>query len=181
MARILFTSFPAYGHLHPLVPLALAAQEAGHEVRVASGPNLEDWIRRCGLRAEVIGLSEDELAAVADRDFAGPMRTGHMFVDVWVGAALPDLLRLAASWRPELVLHEEEEYAGVLLASLLDVPCVTQSWSAPARPVAGQAMAFELLAPVGARHTSEPARRVGGLYLDACPPPFQTDDVAAIA
>ena len=180
MPRILFTSFPAYGHLHPLVPLALAAQAGGHEVRVASGPNLASWIARCGLTAEVVGVSEDELAQQADRDFVGPMRTDRMFVDVWVGAAMPGLLRLVDDWRPDLVVHEEEEYAAVLLAALRNLPCVTQSWSSPARPAAGQSAALELLGPIWARHTGAPARRVGEVYLDACPPPFQTDDLAPI-
>jgi UDP:flavonoid glycosyltransferase YjiC (YdhE family) len=181
VARILFTSFPAYGHVHPIVPLALAAQQAGHEVRVASGRNLSGWLARCGLVAEVVGLDEDGLAEVADREFAGPLRTDHMFVDVWVGSALPQLLTLAERWRPDLVVHEEEEYAGVLLASLLGLPCVTQSWSAPARPAGGQATALELLGPVWAEYTSEPPRRTGELYLDACPPAFQTDDLVPIA
>ena len=74
--RILLTSFPAYGHLHPLVPLALAAQAQGHQVRVATGPNLTEWVRQCGLEPVTIGLSEDDLATAADRDFAGPQRNG---------------------------------------------------------------------------------------------------------
>lgn len=180
--RILFTSFPAYGHLHPVVPLALAAIRAGHEVRLASGPNLVEWSGRCGLDAHAIGLSEDDLAYVADRDFAGPARTGHMFTDVWVGAAMPDLLELTSSWRPDVVVHEEEEYAGVLLAAVLGVPCVTQSWSAPARPVDGQRFALEALAPVWQRFLpGVTPQRVGRLYLDACPPPFQTADLDEIA
>jgi UDP:flavonoid glycosyltransferase YjiC (YdhE family) len=180
--RILFTSFPAYGHLHPVVPLALAAMRAGHEVRVAAGPNIVGWAGRCGLDAHAIGLSEDDLAEVADRDFAGPERTGHMFTDVWVGAAIPDLVELTSSWLPDVVVHEEEEYAAPLLAAMLGVPCVTQSWSAPARPVGGQQFALQALDPIWQRFLpGSPPRRVGGLYLDACPPQFQTADLEEIA
>ena len=81
--RIVFTSYPAFGHLHPLVPLGLAAQAAGHEVRLATGPNIVAWARDCGLDVSQIGLSEDAAAEVAHRDFAGPARTGHMFTSVW--------------------------------------------------------------------------------------------------
>jgi UDP:flavonoid glycosyltransferase YjiC (YdhE family) len=81
--RILFTSFPAYGHLHPLVPLALAAIRAGHDVRLASGPHLVAWAGQCGLNASAIGLNEDDLHAVAARGFPGSDSTGHMFTDVW--------------------------------------------------------------------------------------------------
>lgn len=180
--RILFTSFPAYGHLHPVVPLALAAMRAGHEVRVASGPNIVGWAARCGLDAHAIGLSEDDLADVADRDFAGPDRTAHMFTDVWIDSAMPDLLELTGSWRPEVVVHEEEEYAAVLLAAVLGVPCVTHSWAAPARPQAGQRLALDLLGPIWDRHLPGASpQRVGVVYLDACPPPFQTADLDEIA
>jgi UDP:flavonoid glycosyltransferase YjiC (YdhE family) len=85
--------------------LALAAVRAGHEVRLATGRNIVEWARRCGLDTHAVGLSEDDLADVADRDFAGPMRTGHMFADVWIGAAIPDLLELTSAWRPDLVLR----------------------------------------------------------------------------
>jgi UDP:flavonoid glycosyltransferase YjiC (YdhE family) len=179
--RILFTTYPAHGHLHPLVPLALAAQCAGHDVRLATGPNLVGWAAQCGLDSRPVGLSQDAAAEVADRDFAGPARTGHMFTDVWVPGALADLLELSSSWRPELVVHEEQEYAGVLLAGMLDVPCVTQSWSAPARPAAGREFESRALEPIWHRHgLGSTSRRVGQLYLDACPPQFQTADLADI-
>ena len=180
--RVLLTSFPAYGHLHPVVPLGLAAQAQGHDVRVATGPNLTEWVRACGLEPVVVGMSEDDLARTADRDFAGPERTGRMFNEVWVLSAMPDLLSFTSSWRPDVVVHEEEEYAGVLLAAVLGVPCVTQSWSAPARPAQGQALALELLAKAWQQYLpGVPPRRVGELYLDACPAAFQTADLHEIA
>ena len=180
--RILFTSFPAFGHLHPMMPLALAARDAGHEVRVATGSNLADWVRRCGLPVTSIGLSEDELAEVADRDHPGADRTLRMFTDVWVGRAIGDLLDASSRWTPDLVIHEEEEYAGPLLACLLGIPCVTQSWAAPARPAAGRAAAVNALTPLWDRYAPGRApRRVGDLYLDACPPALQSADLGDIA
>ena len=179
--RILVTSFPAYGHFHPVAPLALALQAARHEVRVATGPNLVDWALRCGLPASAVGLPLDVAEATAARDHAGPAATGHLFTDVWVGSALPGLLELTGRWRPDLVVHEEQEYAGVLLAALLGVPCVTQSWSAPARALAGRQAQEAMLAPIWERHLpGSTPRRVGELYLDGCPPAFQTDDVLDI-
>src|SRR4051812_22785487 len=102
--RILVTSFPAFGHFHPVAPLALALRAAGHDVRLATGPNLVDWAARCGLAATPMGLPLDVAEATAARDFAGPAATGHLFTDVWVGSALPDLLELAEQWPPELVV-----------------------------------------------------------------------------
>jgi UDP:flavonoid glycosyltransferase YjiC (YdhE family) len=180
--RILFTSFPAYGHLHPVVPLALAALAAGHDVRLATGPDFAPWVERCGLPAVPVGLSQDEVHEVAAWEVSGPEMTARMFTQVWVPAAMPGLLELAESWRPELVVHEEQEYAGVLLASRLGLPCVTHSWSAPARPAGACAFQLGLLEPVWAEWLPEvPARRLGELYLDACPPQLQASDLAAIA
>jgi UDP:flavonoid glycosyltransferase YjiC (YdhE family) len=180
--RILFTTFPALGHLHPLLPLALAAQDAGHEVRLATGADLVSWASRCGVDAHDVGPGGVEVHATAARDFAGRSQTAHMFTQVWPSAALAGLVELTSSWRPELVIHEEQEYAGVLLAALLGVPCVTHSWSAPARPAAACAAQRELLDPLWQQWIpGQAARRTGDLYLDACPPPFQTDALAAIA
>ncbi len=95
--RILFTSFPGLGHLHPLMPLARAAGAAGHDVRLASGPDLVDWANRAGVYSYPVGCTQTAAAAAAHLDFAGPQRTAHMFTDVWVSRALPDLLDLAVS------------------------------------------------------------------------------------
>lgn len=180
--RILFTSFPGLGHLHPLVPLAVAARAVGHDVRLATGPDLVGWVRACGLEAHPVGLSSDAVHEIARRDFAGPDRSGHMFTDVWVPGALADLRDLTVGWSPDLLVTEEQEYAGVLLAAERGVPCVTQSWAAPARPAVGRSFQRGRLTALWQRELpgADP-RRCGELYLDSCPPPFQTADIHDIA
>ena len=46
--RILLTSNPLVGHWLPMLPLARAAQAAGHEIVVAAGPNVVPDIERRG-------------------------------------------------------------------------------------------------------------------------------------
>jgi UDP:flavonoid glycosyltransferase YjiC (YdhE family) len=180
--RILFTTFPGLGHLHPMLPLALAARDAGHEVRLGTGADLVRWAGRCGVDAYEIGPGTDEVHEIAARESPGRSQTAHMFTQVWPSAAVLGLVDLTSSWRPDLVIHEEQEYAGLLLAALLGVPCVTHSWSSPARPAKAAAAQRDLLDPLWDRWLpGTPARRTGELYLDACPPPFQTDALAAIA
>ena len=53
--RLLFTSSPAYGHLLPMFPLMRAAQQAGHEVAVATGPNMVPFVLGRGLHAVAAG------------------------------------------------------------------------------------------------------------------------------
>ncbi|QEU96263.1 activator-dependent family glycosyltransferase [Streptomyces kanamyceticus] len=57
--RVLFTTLAAATHLHAQVPLAWALRAAGHEVRVASQPDLVDDIVRTGLTAVPVGRALD--------------------------------------------------------------------------------------------------------------------------
>ena len=49
--RILFGSWPGYGHLLPMVPLIRAAQHGGHDVVVSSGADMSALIGRLGAAA----------------------------------------------------------------------------------------------------------------------------------
>src|SRR4051812_8146344 len=53
--RVLVTAFPAVGHFHSVAPFALAARAAGHEVCVATAPDLVPWSITCGLPTRPIG------------------------------------------------------------------------------------------------------------------------------
>jgi UDP:flavonoid glycosyltransferase YjiC (YdhE family) len=179
--KILFTTFPAKGHLHPLAPLALAAIRAGHEVRVATGSDMALWSEKCGIPAFAVGLTQAEATRAARERYPGADWAEHLFTDVWVDAALPAMLDACKPWRPDLIVNEEEEYAGVLAAALLNIPCVTHSWASPARPLAGRENALTLMGPSWERHLpGTPPRTAGQLYLDSCPPPMQSSDIAGI-
>ncbi|MFF1946139.1 nucleotide disphospho-sugar-binding domain-containing protein [Rhodococcus qingshengii] len=53
--RVLFVSYAEKTHFLPMVPLAWALRAAGHDVRVASQPELTDVITRAGLTAVPVG------------------------------------------------------------------------------------------------------------------------------
>lgn len=85
-------------------------------------------------------------------------------------------------WRPDLVVSEEGEHAGVLLAAVFGIPAVTHSWPAPARPLETRAALEVALQDVWPAFGQEgPARLWGDRYLDCCPPPLQTSDIKTIA
>lgn len=181
--RVLFSCHGAYGHFHPIAPLALAAQEKGHDVVVASGPDLVDWVGACGLRAVPAGLTSAEyparLAALPLED--QPLAMFHRFSTVAVPPTLAGLQQLTRSWRPHVVVHEEGEYGAPLLAALEQIPCVTHSWAAPARPENERRLYRSLLAPIWAAHgLAGDARTSGATYLDSCPPPYQSDAIESI-
>ena len=180
--RLLLTSVPGLGHLHPVLPLALAGARAGHDVRVATGADRVDWVRRCGLSSVPAGLTIAEMRerAVA-RHLTGPALPRHLFTSVAVPPMVDDLLPLVDDWQPDLLLHEEGEYAAPLVAALRDLPCVTHSWSSPARSGEGRALLEGPLLELWRQHglTGQP-RQVGALYLDACPPLLQLTDLTHV-
>lgn len=178
--RVLATTYPGKGHFHPLAPLALALQRAGHDLRVATAPELGRWVERCGLPVLQAGRSEDEM--VASTSSLGPEeRAIRLFSTESVPAFAGDVLRLIHGWRPHLVVSEEGEHGGPLVAALLGIPSVTHSWPAPARPASTRAALAEGLEGVWRTFGQEaPVRVFGDHYLDCCPPAWQTSDVDGI-
>lgn len=79
--RVLFASLASVGHTYPLIPLAIAARDAGHEVRFAAGENVHAPLAANGLR---------------------PFRPADSFYELYAEDLEPELARL----RPDLVIHE---------------------------------------------------------------------------
>ena len=180
--RLLLTSVPGLGHLHPVLPLALAAARAGHDVRVATGAERVEWVRRCGLTAQPAGLPLARMREqAAAQGLAGPELPRQLFTSIAVPPMVDDLLPLVDDWQPDLLLHEEGEYAAPLVAAIRGLPCVTHSWSAPARTAEGRALLDGPLREVWRQYgLTGPPKQVGGLYLDACPPLLQLADLTHV-
>jgi UDP:flavonoid glycosyltransferase YjiC (YdhE family) len=177
--RILVTAFPAVGHFHAVAPFALAAKAAGHEVCVATAPDLVPWSITCGLPTRPIGPLVRSLTGAAD-----PTHPERLLTDTWPRAVVADLVRLCEDWRPAVVVHEEGEYAAVLASARLGIPCVTHSFATPARSPFERAEAVSRLTPLWAEHggaAADAPRTTGDLYLDACPPPFQLGGLRGVA
>ncbi|MGW2492642.1 activator-dependent family glycosyltransferase [Streptomyces sp. NPDC001606] len=134
--RVLITTMPAPTHLTPNVPLAWALHNAGHEVRVASHPNMVEHIHSAGLTAVPVGrnvsipdavhaTAEDERLeritealglTEAEADKRGHIRNFVLaaftlyYSQEAVGAGgqalADDLIAHARSWQPDLVLWD---------------------------------------------------------------------------
>jgi hypothetical protein len=140
--RIVFVAAPLQGHLLPLIPLAAACREAGHEVILASG-NFPPEVR--GLRTADIGASFSLPRAALRAALRHPglaraeMRgaAGHGFVGELFGRAnlalVDPLMALAERERPDLIVFEPLSEAGAIVAGRLAIPSVLQEntlWSA---------------------------------------------------
>ncbi|GAA1794673.1 glycosyltransferase [Luedemannella flava] len=79
--HVLFASLASVGHTYPLIPLAVAARDAGHEVHFAAGEEVHPVLAANGLR---------------------PFRPGFAFYEIYAEDLTPELARL----EPDLVVHE---------------------------------------------------------------------------
>ncbi|MHB8893539.1 MAG: nucleotide disphospho-sugar-binding domain-containing protein, partial [Candidatus Limnocylindrales bacterium] len=121
--RIAFATHPALGHLLPLVPLAQAARDAGHDVRVIGGASLVDATRDAGLPHVVSGPPDlpSVFARVAERQGLTGRRLAAAtwkgaFAGILAEAMAAGTLELAETWRPDLVVHEDSEQGSWIAA-----------------------------------------------------------------
>ncbi|MFE9202325.1 nucleotide disphospho-sugar-binding domain-containing protein [Micromonospora sp. NPDC007230] len=133
--RVLVASAPLIGHVFPLLPLALALRDAGHEVLVATAAD--------GLAAARSGLPVRDVAPafdfgriargvllrhplIARAELAGTAGTrGAALLFGQVNDELADgLVALAREWSPDVVMYEPFAAAGALAAVRVGVPAV---------------------------------------------------------
>jgi UDP:flavonoid glycosyltransferase YjiC (YdhE family) len=129
--RIAFTANPALGHVLPLVPLAQAARDAGHDVVVVGGASLAGPVRDAGLVHVAAGPPDlpsvfarlPERQGLTGRRLAAVIWKGA-FAGILAEAMAAAVLDLAASWRPDLVVHEDSEQGSWIAADALGIPYV---------------------------------------------------------
>jgi len=128
--RILFTSTAGTGHFHPLVPLAHAVVAAGHEVACAASPALRPSVESVGMHFFSAGFDRrgvplDDLFP-AMRALSGPALGafvgGEIRINTEARQMVPDLLRIAGEWAPDLIVRESAEYGGCVAAEALGIP-----------------------------------------------------------
>lgn len=186
LVRVLFSSTSGYGHVLPMLPLARAFRDAGHDVLWATSAQAISLVAAARLETAPAGLSGPALrsgiaplqARVAE--IAPPQRAAfmfpHMFGQLLTPPMAEDLLPLAREWGPDLLIHEHGELAAPVVGAVLGTPTVTHSFGG-AIPADIVRSATSAVAPVWAAHGLDPAPYAGcftSLYLDICPPSVQS-------
>jgi UDP:flavonoid glycosyltransferase YjiC (YdhE family) len=191
--RVLLTCSPAYGHFHPLGPLARALVDAGHEVAFATAADFCERVERCGFRAFPAGLKMPERGEVLRRVIGEMMKAPpadrpklgfpRVFGEHGAPAMLPDLLDVVADYRPQLLVHDTSELAGPIVATAAGIPYVNHSFG-HLLPDEIAALAADAVTPLWNRQGHEPPPLAGlyrHLYLDICPPSLQFPGIAGVA
>jgi UDP:flavonoid glycosyltransferase YjiC (YdhE family) len=124
--KILFAALPAYGHLYPLMPLALACADAGHDVTVACGPPFLDRLPLPTVRSLPDVEISDAFTEASRRDpeAQGVDLVVRMFADVASEAVAGTLLPLLEDDRPDLVVYEAMDVGAGVAADVLQIPAV---------------------------------------------------------
>jgi MGT family glycosyltransferase len=128
--RALFTVQPAAGHLHPLVPVANALSDAGHDVVVCSARSFRSEVEAFGLPFIDAGLDwlisdQSTWEAFPPMPAPGPEFPAWVVLtlaDITTQRMVPDLLAVARDWKPDLVIREGMEYGGCVAAEALGIP-----------------------------------------------------------
>ncbi|MEV4926779.1 nucleotide disphospho-sugar-binding domain-containing protein [Streptomyces roseoverticillatus] len=149
----------------PAVPLMWALRSAGHEVMFLGQPDVVGMARSSGLPT----VSEGALFDV-DELFLG-LPPGRRPIEIglaqlpqggWTAAALAwvfhakyllePYLDFARRWKPDLIVTDPLEYAGLIVGGVLGVPVVHHRWGPEPISSAGLGLARKLLHGRAVRH-----------------------------
>lgn len=127
--RVLFTSTRGEGHVRPLLPYADALRRLGHEVLFAAPQDCATIIGKAGFsQAAFDRITDDEFRAIwaphkgVREEAMLKIAVPEMFAGATARASLPGLSAAADEWRPDLVVRESAEYAGLVTAMRLGIP-----------------------------------------------------------
>ena len=177
--RILVASAPGVGHLLPLLPLARAARERGHEVVIAGGASLEPIAAAAGFTLAAMGPATiDEVARTIPgvREVSGRRRAVLIFRGAFCGVIAADMAdgihELSSAWRPDVIVREDMAFGAWIAADREAIPHVTvqtTAWRPRMRDLAGEPL-NELRVRHGLAADPELAGLLGRAFFTTRPP-----------
>ena len=183
--RILFTFIAGSGHFRPLIPLARAAQTAGHTVAVAGASRRQEEIAAAGFTGIATSASPPPPAGEPAGDPNAPWTPDPHREQLWLAEGfarrgarrhVTSIGEIARAFRPDVLVRDEVDFGTAIVAELLGIPCATVSVLA-----AGGFLRKELVAePLNELRTehgllAEPQLTMldGGLVLAPYPPSYR--------
>jgi UDP:flavonoid glycosyltransferase YjiC (YdhE family) len=122
--RVLFSFTGGEGHLQPLLPLALAAAGAGHQVLVAGAASLGRVAGAAGVPFRAAGpdvVPQHVPLTPVDMD-----REARAVTDAFAGWMARDraaaLVPLCEEWRPDVLVRDEMDFGAAVAAECVGIP-----------------------------------------------------------
>ncbi|MFJ8917414.1 glycosyltransferase [Amycolatopsis sp. NPDC102389] len=182
--RLFFSAGAGYSHIAPLLPLALAAQERGHDVVFATGESAVEHSRVHGLPTIGVDGQGDEAAARRAWSRYSPAELAEMSPDekltyvvtvmaeTGAGSRVGEMLTSIRERRPDLVIAGAAEFAAPAAAAIAGLPYVVHGIGPP-KPAAIMAGGWRALDPIVNRFGLDrfPAHDTVP-YLDIWPEPL---------
>lgn len=181
--RILFSSLGSHGHVYPLIPLARAAADAGHEVRWATAGAMHPLLTSSGIDVEPAGLTifEAVVRVVGDRaphltDEERVRVSATVFGSVMPKAFADDVVRVIDEFKPELMVTEVGNVGATSAAHVAGVPEVRHGFGRASTEFAHEVADLEdsVIAELGTKFA-----RTGYPYVDVCPLSLQNKEFLA--
>jgi len=187
--RILFSSLPTHGHTYPLLPLALAARDQGHDITFATGEGFHEPLNRLGFDVVAAGVDmRQAFGAAAVELGVAPGRmdlpqdevivlAGKAFGSIMPRSFANDLRPVIDQVKPDLVVHELANPGAGLAALVADVPALCHGFGRVSPEEFHAVVGGELAAVAAELGTDLPDGNpflLGNPYLDICPPTFQS-------
>lgn len=132
--RLIFTSLATHGHVYPLLPLAVAARDAGHDVLFATAEEFLPSVDKAGLATAPAGITiREAFAAVVGDETQSPgdippeelaPLVAKAFGEVMPSRFVADLAPLYDRIRPDLVVYESGNPGGAIAARLAGIPAI---------------------------------------------------------
>ena len=186
--KLLFSTRPAYGHVYPMMPLALAARAAGHDVGFATTGAFLSKLETLGFATHNVGLTIEQAQSMLLASApTGEMPRGddgrpdldmgaRLFVDVIARRTAADLAPVLQWLRPDLVVYEQYDFGAAVAAHAAGIPAVGHALSPRFPDELLEALGGSRLDGLWAEHATRPASFdvfTGDAYLDIFPTMLQ--------
>ncbi|MDH6128771.1 glycosyltransferase [Kitasatospora sp. GP82] len=129
--RILFTFIGGSGHFRPLIPVARAAQAAGHTVAVAGAGGRGSEIAAAGFTAFATSGPRRRTETTERRTLDTPDPEAEVrqltegFARRGARRHAAAVLELARTWKPDVLVRDEVDFGTAIAAESLALPCAT--------------------------------------------------------
>jgi len=178
--------------MYPLLPLAVAARNAGHHVIFATSDDFLPTVRKAGLEVAPVGLSLHAAFGVALADETRkrgeiPQEDltpiiAKVFGDTMPRQFVADLGPLFERERPDLVIYEAGNHGGALAARLAGIPAAGHAFGRFARSEFGNEIHMTILdyaTEIGVEGSE--LASFGDPFIDICPDSAQSPEFLATA